>query len=341
MLGTMIWVFFLGGLLSVVVGKVNVHMVPHSHDDPGWLKTADQYYTGSNNTIYLASVQYIFDSVVEQLQKSNDRTYTMCEISFLARWWGEQSDETKNLVRQLIKDKRLAVVNGGWVMHDEASAHYVSMIDQTTLGHAFLKREMDYTPKVGWQIDPFGHSNTHAWFSSEFGFDALYFGRIDYQDHDKRMAERTMEMVWKGSASQKQAAVFTGAFTSGNYGAPQSLCFDRSCVYCRDDPVVEDDRLETFNVDQKLDALVSAIEYEIAHSVGDNVMIKMGSDFAFDNAISWYKSMDVLISKINIEYGDKFSVFYSTPDKYTEARAAETSLKWTVKTDDFFPYADW
>jgi alpha-mannosidase len=156
-------------------GVLNVHMVPHSHDDPGWLKTADQYYSGANNTIYLASVQYIFDTVVDQLNKNPERTYTMCEISFLARWWGEQSDDTKKSVRQFIKDKRLAVVNGGWVMHDEASAHYVSMIDQTTLGHAFLKRELDYTPKVGWQIDPFGHSNTHAWFSSEFGFDALFF----------------------------------------------------------------------------------------------------------------------------------------------------------------------
>ena len=46
--------------------------------------------------------------------------------------------------------------------HDEAATHYVDMIDQTTLGHAFLAREFGVAPTIGWQIDPFGHSATNA-----------------------------------------------------------------------------------------------------------------------------------------------------------------------------------
>ena len=33
-------------------------------------------------------------------------------------------------------------------------------------------------------------------------------------------------------------------------------------------------------------------------------------------------------------------VFYSTPTRYMDAVMSNTNVKWTVKTDDFFPYAD-
>lgn len=53
--------------------------------------------------------------------------------------------------------------NGGWCMHDEAATHYIDMIDQTTLGHRFIKDQFNKTPTVGWQIDPFGHSAVQAY----------------------------------------------------------------------------------------------------------------------------------------------------------------------------------
>ena len=58
----------------------------------------------------------------------------------------------------------------------------MAMIDQTTTGHQFLNATFGITPRIGWQIDPFGHSSTQAsLMSGALGFDALYFGRADYQ----------------------------------------------------------------------------------------------------------------------------------------------------------------
>jgi len=158
-------------------------------------------------------------------------------------------------------------------------------------------------------IEAFGHSKTHAWLSNEVGFDALFFGRIDYQDHNKRMDEKRMEMIWKGSKSSTDVKVFTGAFQDGNYGPPAGFCFDFSCSYCRSDPIIDDPVLETYNLDSKLKSFVDGILEEQSHSVGNNIMLKMGSDFAWDNARTWFKSLDKLIAAMN-DYDDRFNVFY-------------------------------
>lgn len=56
-------------------------------------------------------------------------------------------------------------------------------------------------PRLGWQIDPFGHSREMASLLAQMGYDGQFFGRIDYQDKTARMLNKTMEFVWHGSTS--------------------------------------------------------------------------------------------------------------------------------------------
>ena len=113
----------------------------HSHDDVGWLKTVDQYYLGSNRRGWdgweenqRAGVQYVLDTVVQELSMDPDKKYIQVETAFFWRWWQEQDEETQQLVSDLVNQGQLEFTGGGWSMNDEAAAHYHAIIDQMSLG---------------------------------------------------------------------------------------------------------------------------------------------------------------------------------------------------------------
>ena len=355
--------------LAAEENALNVHMVPHTHDDVGWRKTVEQYFYGWNNTIDdRGNVRSILTTVVQALLQDSNRVFTYVETKFFAMWWDEQDDATKDSVRFLIANRQLFFANGGWCMHDEATTHYMGMVDQTTLGHDYLKRELGVVPNIGWQLDPFGHSYTQAALLSSM-FDGLYFGRIDYQDLQLRRLTQECEGLWEG--------VFWGLTGSygGNYGAPDGFCFD---ALCDDEPLVganvtrATERVRTFLQDLRIQA---------DQTQGNHIMVTMGSDFnvsvvlllvpgnpmpagisricptQYMEAGINFANMDLLMNlimtyqrwnQIDVPamFGPRFNrinVFYSTPEYYTQQKYEEWSRNETLfstKTDDFFPYSD-
>lgn len=113
-------------------------------------------------------------------------------MKFFSMWWEMQTEEMKEQVRLLVKEGRLDFINAGWSMHDEANTHYDDMINNMMKGHEFLMKEFGYRPRVGWHIDPFGHSNANPRLFAEMGFDAWFYGRIDYQDQDNRQDKKEL-----------------------------------------------------------------------------------------------------------------------------------------------------
>ncbi|KAJ7945626.1 Alpha-mannosidase [Quillaja saponaria] len=320
---------------SIVPGKLNVHLVPHTHDDVGWLKTIDQYYVGSNNSIQGACVQNVLDSLVPALLANKNRKFIYVEQAFFQRWWREQSEAIQNTVKQLVSSGQLEFINGGMCMHDEAATHYIDMIDQTTLGHQFLKEEFGVTPRIGWQIDPFGHSAVQAYLlGAEVGFDSLFFARIDYQDRSKRKDDKTLEVVWLGSKSLGSSAqIFSGAFPE-NYEPPSSFYYEVN----DDSPIVQDDtNLFDYNVPERVNDFVAAAISQANITRTNHVMWTMGTDFKYQYAHTWFRQMDKFIHYVNQD--GRVNALYSTPSIYTDAKYAANEF-WPIKTDDFFPYAD-
>ncbi|XP_072971549.1 probable alpha-mannosidase At5g13980 [Typha angustifolia] len=321
---------------GIVAGKLNVHLVPHTHDDVGWLKTIDQYFVGSNNSIQGACVQNVLDSVVEALVADKNRKFIYVEMAFFQRWWRQQSDVVKKVVRELIASGQLELINAGICMHDEAAVHYIDMIDQTTLGHQFVKQEFNQVPRIGWQIDPFGHSAVQAYLlSAEVGFDALYFSRIDYQDREKRKDTKSLEVVWRGSKTLGSSAdIFTGIFPINYEPPPGDFYFEVN----EKSPVVQDDPLLfDYNVQERVNDFVAAAVSQANITRTNHIMFTMGTDFKYQYANSWFRQMDKFIHYVNMD--GRVNVLYSTPSIYTDAKYAANET-WPLKLDDFFPYAD-
>ncbi|KAE9586552.1 putative alpha-mannosidase [Lupinus albus] len=320
---------------GIVSDKLNVHLVAHTHDDVGWLKTVDQYYVGSNNSIQGACVQNVLDSLVHALLADKNRKFIYVEQAFFQRWWNDQSEAIKDVVKQFVRSGQLEFINGGMCMHDEATTHYIDMIDQTTLGHRFLKEEFGVTPRIGWQIDPFGHSAVQAYLlGAEVGFDSLFFGRIDYQDRAKRKKEKSLEVIWQGSKSLGSSAqIFAGAFPE-NYEPPSGFYFEVN----DNSPIVQDNvDLFDYNVQDRVNDFVAAALSQANITRTNHIMWTMGTDFKYQYAHTWYRQLDKLIHYVNKD--GRVNALYSTPSIYTDAKYAANE-SWPFKADDFFPYAD-
>jgi lysosomal alpha-mannosidase len=75
--------------------KLTVHMLHHTHDDVGWLKTVDEYFTGVNNDIQRVEVQLILDSTIPELIKDPAKRFSYVEMKFFSMWWKSQTEELK------------------------------------------------------------------------------------------------------------------------------------------------------------------------------------------------------------------------------------------------------
>ena len=293
---------------------------------PGrWLKTVDQYYYGQRNDFTHAGVGYQLDSIVQSLDVNPDRRFTFAEQAFFQRWWNEQTAERRNVTKRLVGSGQLSFVLNGWAQHDEATPHFITMMDQTSLGNRFLMQvsssssdpvqflslqgcassgdspaaagswlslgwgskllkagtvqEFNFTPRVSWQLDPFGHSATQAvLLTAGFGADSMFFGRIDYQDRRARLASRRMEYVWRASPTLGASAqIFAGANLGGSYGPPSGLCWDQEG--CNGgDPMIDDGDCEIFEPDNVKPIVDTAVENALEYAngtQGNNVYFMM------------------------------------------------------------------
>ncbi|KAF7278990.1 hypothetical protein GWI33_007795 [Rhynchophorus ferrugineus] len=151
---------------------LKVIIVPHSHNDPGWLKTFESYFHVSS--------RQIMSNMVAKLHEYKNLTFIWSEISFLNSWWEEAHPSKQRALKELVDSRRLEITTGGWVMTDEANVHLFAMVDQLIEGHQWLWANLGIKPKSGWSVDPFGHGSTVPYLLGQSGLRGTVIQRIHY-----------------------------------------------------------------------------------------------------------------------------------------------------------------
>jgi hypothetical protein len=124
----------LGLIPSQAAAKLNVFVMPHSHDDVGWVKTVDEYFDGTDKPTSYTNVNVELSTIMDALTADPARRFSEVEMKFFSMWWEKQTDAKKDQVRTLIKNGQLEIINAGWSMHDEACPIYEDMIDNMMKG---------------------------------------------------------------------------------------------------------------------------------------------------------------------------------------------------------------
>lgn len=186
---------------------IKMHILVSSHMDPGWTYTFEELYQGVEHQGG-SSVKSILNNVFEALVRDPKRKYSMAEVSYFERWWRDQSEERRNIFRGFLKNNQFEFINGGWTANDEACAYYEDIMDNFVLGQRWLRDNFGLDSLLGWQIDSFGNSATHAALMAQAGYEGFFFSRADEIDRELRRKEKRLQFNWKPKNPHNES-VFT------------------------------------------------------------------------------------------------------------------------------------
>tara|TARA_B100000795_G_scaffold183742_1_gene139367 strand:- start:380 stop:8629 length:8250 start_codon:yes stop_codon:yes gene_type:complete len=317
---------------------LTVHVVPHSHNDPGWIKTYHTYYS--------TQTKHILDTVVASLTEDPRRTFIWAEISYFSLWWDDASQQQKEQAKRLVAEKRLDFVTGGWVMNDEASVTARATRWHLQEGREWLQNTFGITPQYSWAIDPFGHSAGQAQVLKELGYKGMLIQRVHYAVKKQLAQKQQLEFQWQTPAGE----IFTHMMPFYSYDGPHtcgpdpSICcqFDfaringgySGCPWHKASVPITDN-----NVAERSRTWLDQVYKKAMLYRGKHVLIPIGDDFRYqtmDEAHKQFTNYQKMFDWIQANV-PSVKASFSTLTRYFDA-VRETKVPRLEGS--FFPYSD-
>lgn len=334
--------------------KLQVFVVPHTHNDPGWIKTFVSYYQQQTRSI--------FENMVEQLELKKEMKLIYAEMSFFSLWWDEISPEKRKRVKALIEKGQLEIVTGGWVMNDEANAHYFAIIDQLIEGHLWLNGTLGVKPQASWSIDPFGLSPTMAYILKKMGFKDMLIQRVHYSIKKHLAKSKELEFMWRQEWDNTgRTDIFCHMMPFYSYDIPHT-CGPDPKVCCQFDfrrlpglryscpwkiapvPISED------NVASRAETLLDQYRKKAQLYRQNILFVPLGDDFRYEKSDEWvlqYENYKKLFDYMNSQPHMRVEAKFGTLSDYFNAIYKKHKIQPGIAppnlpslSGDFFTYAD-
>ncbi|XP_054723554.1 alpha-mannosidase 2x-like [Uloborus diversus] len=147
----------------------------------------------------MAYTAHILNNMADKLNKYKDMTFVWSEISFFSRWWNSLKNRPhlRDQVKQFLRKGQLEILTGGWVMTDEAAAHYYAIVDQLVEGHQWMKTNLGIAPHSAWSVDSFGHSATVPYILRAAGMHNMVIQRTHYAWKAYLAEKRQLNYWWR------------------------------------------------------------------------------------------------------------------------------------------------
>ena len=125
-------------------GMLDVMLLPHSHQDAGFLVT----YSHVRDTL----ADRCYGTVFSCLDADAAKTFNVAEINFFSHWFDRQNATVQARVKQLVARGQYWFAEGGWVQPDEGCTTVLGRVNQATLGQEWLADRLGVFPSTGWHM---------------------------------------------------------------------------------------------------------------------------------------------------------------------------------------------